>query len=245
MKNLFILIFLFYYQVSVSQNNVEIGYEMNLNIGKPVVLPAKLIYSDNVSYFHWNDTQNNTESSMDMESMEIEIKITDSLGTINVIDYKKDSIYTRSLHFKEILLLEEEKTKLVWNLTKETKQIGTYVCYKATTEFRGRNYTAWYSPELSLNLGPWKLNGLPGLIMEAYDQDKTVLFYFKSLKRIDYKFIDYQKILASGRRIDIKEFEKIQSNLADELISKIRSKLPRGATLAVDGVEENFLEKEF
>ena len=61
-----------------------------------------------------------------------------------------------------------------WKLNKETKNIGKFNCKKATCSFRGRNYTAWYTLEVPLPYGPWKLQGLPGVILEAYDEKKEI-----------------------------------------------------------------------
>jgi len=50
------------------------------------------------------------------------------------------------------------------------------LCQKAEGDFRGRHYIAWFSNKILIPDGPWKLCGLPGLILEAYDEKKTVYF---------------------------------------------------------------------
>ena len=56
-----------------------------------------------------------------------------------------------------------------WLLHPETRQIGGHLCQRATCLFRGREWTAWYATDLPVPEGPWKLRGLPGLIMLAHD----------------------------------------------------------------------------
>ncbi|MEL1244715.1 GLPGLI family protein [Flavobacterium sp. DGU11] len=56
-----------------------------------------------------------------------------------------------------------------WNITGDTKKIAGYNCIKATTVFRGREWVAWFAPDIALPFGPWKFHGLPGLILEVYD----------------------------------------------------------------------------
>ena len=63
--------------------------------------------------------------------------------------------------------LVEKKPVMNWKITKESQKILGYSCYKATTKFRGREYIAWFTPDIPYNLGPWKLGGLPGLILKV------------------------------------------------------------------------------
>ena len=70
-----------------------------------------------------------------------------------------------------------------WTLHQDTSTIAGYMCQKATTRFRGRNYIAWFTPEIPISNGPWKFGGLPGLILKVYDEDR--LFTFECAK-IEY-----------------------------------------------------------
>jgi GLPGLI family protein len=63
-----------------------------------------------------------------------------------------------------------------WQLSKERKQILSYNCQKATCTFRGRNYTAWFSPEIPIKEGPYKFGGLPGLILQMNDDKNEYVF---------------------------------------------------------------------
>jgi GLPGLI family protein len=71
--------------------------------------------------------------------------------------------------------------QIEWQLTTETKTIDSLSCQKAIGKFRGRTYTAWYAKEIPVAVGPWKLHGLPGLIVEAEDNLGEVKFIFESL----------------------------------------------------------------
>ena len=53
-----------------------------------------------------------------------------------------------------------------WKLLPEKKKLLNYTCQKAEMVFRGRTYTAWFTPEIPLNEGPGKFGGLPGLILQ-------------------------------------------------------------------------------
>ena len=60
----------------------------------------------------------------------------------------------------------------VWQIQSETKEVMGYSCQLATCDFRGRQWYAWFSPDIPVNEGPWKLFGLPGLVLEAWDSKK-------------------------------------------------------------------------
>jgi len=66
-------------------------------------------------------------------------------------------------------LVEEDIPSIKWHLEDSTKAIGSLNVNKATCYFRGRHYEAWYCPDIPVPLGPWKFNGLPGLILQISD----------------------------------------------------------------------------
>jgi GLPGLI family protein len=72
---------------------------------------------------------------------------------------------------------EDEPGALPWKILNETDTIASYSCQKATLNFRGREYTAWFATDIPVSEGPWKFKGLPGLILKA--EDTKGLFSFK------------------------------------------------------------------
>lgn len=62
---------------------------------------------------------------------------------------------------------EEEIPDFGWELTDSVKTILGYECKGARCSFRGRDWMVYYAEDIPVMEGPWKLCGLPGLIMEA------------------------------------------------------------------------------
>lgn len=72
---------------------------------------------------------------------------------------------------KYIAQYEEPTPKIEWQLTVDTITLMGYLCHKAYTTFRGRNWTAWFTTDIPVGAGPWKLQGLPGLILKAEESE--------------------------------------------------------------------------
>ena len=70
-----------------------------------------------------------------------------------------------------------------WLLSGETKYLKGYVVQKATTQFAGRQWIAWFSPEIPINDGPYKFFGLPGLILQVEDSMQYFVFQIQSIIR--------------------------------------------------------------
>ncbi|WP_343535187.1 GLPGLI family protein [Pedobacter sp.] len=81
-------------------------------------------------------------------------------------------------------LIEENAPKINWKISKDTASFSGVKCQKATAYFKGRNWIAWFAPELPFQSGPWKLNGLPGLIIEAHDEKNEVKFQFAGIDKV-------------------------------------------------------------
>src|SRR5690606_27016542 len=65
----------------------------------------------------------------------------------------------------ETYLIDEDYPSIDWQLADETKEIGGYAVQKANGRFKGRDYTAWFTTAVPFQGGPWKLQGLPGLVL--------------------------------------------------------------------------------
>ena len=128
---------------------------------------------------------------------------------------------------------------IAWTVTEETKKIGDYDCQKATGSFGGRVYEAWFTTQLPYQNGPWKLGGLPGLILEASDSDKEVVFRFKEL----IKNNDPEEIIGSflhseySIKTNIKDLEKAKQAFITDPEGVMAAQAP-GARVMVKNLDE-------
>jgi GLPGLI family protein len=80
-------------------------------------------------------------------------------------------------------LIEDVIPTINWKISGDTATFGGLHCQKATTHFKGRDYTAWFCPDIPVHAGPWKLNGLPGVIVDAHDDKNEVVFKFDGVEK--------------------------------------------------------------
>lgn len=83
-------------------------------------------------------------------------------------------------------LYEEDLPEMNWRLVEGDSIVSGYACKKAVGELRGRVWTVWYTLDLPYNDGPWKLCGLPGLILDAEENDGLFAFHFAGIERYSY-----------------------------------------------------------
>ena len=165
------------------------------------------------------------------------------------INKRTDSMYSTNAFTltKDILHTKETLPKLQWQLTNDTKTIGSFKCLKATTTFRGRDYTCWYTTQIPLPYGPWKLQGLPGMILEATSRDGFVAFKFKEIEypTSRLKVPATQHVLLAKRKnfISLEEYKTKQKEHIKATDNSLKIQGKRfGITPEPFNEKENFLE---
>ena len=94
------------------------------------------------------------------------------MGSYYMITNGKISPSSESDHLYNV----EEIPSYNWNMEDGDTIICNYHCQKASTAYNGRIWNVYYAPELPFQDGPWKLGGLPGLILKAEDVTKEFCF---------------------------------------------------------------------
>lgn len=139
--------------------------------------------------------------------------------------------------------VEENISDIDWQLHEESKQLGSFLCKKATCKFRGREWTVWYAPQIPVNHGPWKLQGLPGLILEAYDKLNEVQFLYLAME-IPFDVADFVILQKEGKEFSFEEYKEnpatyfhraAEKELSEQLKSQVKiSYNPNAAPIELD-----------
>lgn len=122
-------------------------------------------------------------------------------------------------------IYEEPMDGLGWEFLEGNDRILGYDCKKAKAQFRGREWTAWYATEIPSPDGPWKLSGLPGLILKAVDSTGDFSFESKSIESskeslpmdISYHLAEGEVIKTDGKTLYLvkkKSIEDISGSIA-------------------------------
>ncbi len=128
---------------------------------------------------------------------------------------------------RDNLKYEEDLNQFSWEILPENKLIEGYQSQKATTTFAGRNYIAWFTSEIPISEGPYKFNGLPGLILEISDVQNHYNYKLKSFEKfknpasVELKvshFIksDKKEILESIKEYKLDPFAVVERNNTPE-----------------------------
>jgi len=121
-----------------------------------------------------------------------------------------------------------EDLKFNWNILNDKQKIGEYNTQKATTEFGGRKWTAWFSTDLPFQDGPYKFFGLPGLIVKIEDDQKNYSWVLQGNKKVkDYTEYSYIENLMQAKGGKVNElprdkFEKTFNDFKKDPFASIR-----------------------
>ena len=160
----------------------------------------------------------------------------------------ENKLITREGFMNFNYLIDEIKQNINWKITKDTASFAGIFCKKATANFKGRKWTAWYAPEMPFASGPWKLNGLPGLIIEAYDENKEVQFQIAELDNLKKENLTteqaaklkiYERNTFFGSEIALPTDAKKTTRAEFDKIQELYRKDPKGFISAATGTPRN------
>ncbi|WP_165585111.1 GLPGLI family protein [Chryseobacterium sp. FH2] len=215
---------------------------MKKTIALLLMLYACLLYSQNDRFVYEIDYKKDSASTeITKENYNLDIT-QEGITYYNRLYYTNDSLYakTQVFGFEKFRLTSflskktkntfyesyeyigdvnfyklEEPVNLNWKISDSTKTINNLKLQQAETNFGGRKWIAWFAQEIPLSYGPYKFNGLPGLIIEIYDIQKDYIFKLIKSEKIPKAYESYT--LGSFKSRAIKTNYKKLNNLKLDL----------------------------
>lgn len=189
---IYILILLFV-NLSYSQTNkIMAQYELirELN-GHKFTAQSNVIIDtkSKISLFQLNQYDNllkNGQKTIDKETNDTIVVIGSTSICTEPKEYfldfinKKQTLLLYNVNCKSKVLIEEKLEMPKWEIHNEIKNISGYKTQKATTFINDRTWTVYFTKDIKENIAPWKLIGLPGVIVEA--TENTTIYKFRLLK---------------------------------------------------------------
>jgi len=223
MKKLLLTLTLFLPILLFSQN-IEVTYKTN------VVDIDKLSSQNNIYEFQRNTLVASPTKSV-YRSFNIDTIIPspgglfrqekDTLSVVLFKDLVNQWAYSKK-YVSELMIVKEEGYAVKWKITENYKTILGYKTHQATGSFRGRNYTVYFCPELPYRTGPFKFDGLPGLILEVVSDDAEVKIealsiQFNSKEKVENPFEGKPTVSWSFYYKTVTKFvDKINRSMVDE-----------------------------
>ncbi len=165
----------------------------------------------------------------------------------HLIDISKKSYLFFNTLGKHVFLVEDIYPNIQWEITEDTKTIAEYECIKATTNYRGRTWNVWFTPEIAISFGPWKFHGLPGLVLEAEDSTGLFSFTLSSISTVETDLFskDFGSLMETKNKKPmpyeklLKDRKEYHDNVSKEIAAKY------GATVTNTTTTEYDMEREY
>jgi GLPGLI family protein len=226
--------------------NFKASYVQVLNLNsKPDTTQATLLFNNTGSLYSYGKTAGGNKfksgPGQSDEEVAFNIKLSDADGYQYYKTYESKAFISRELLFTKPVIITDSVPIINWAINDTaTKKVGNLTCKKATGSFRGRTYNVWFTEDIPVVAGPWKLGGLPGLIVEATDTEKQVSYTLASVGPTT----DAIKLPTAPRKMTESEFvaafKKRAGNLAKYLKSSVQ---PGGGFETTSTLKLNTLER--
>lgn len=150
----------------------------------------------------------------------------------------------KNKNFVQIMMMPyyyvfETEDNIPWKVEADTKKINNYNLQKATAVFGGRNWTAWFTPDINIPEGPYKFRGLPGLVLYVEDDNKDFIYSFSrniNLSKIydTTGFLEKHYSL-SPIAIDFKKWVKLNLEFYNDPYARMRTEFQPDWNVRING----------
>lgn len=147
-------------------------------------------------------------------------------------NFKSGEIYSIYRILEKMFYLKDPIQLQEWTLSDTVVVVAGQRCKGAQTSFRGRKYVAFYTPDIPIASGPWKFQGLPGIILKIETIEDKEKYIFecisieKSSKNISKEMEEFlSSVPKKNPFLEWESFKKEFESYANLYIKKTKSSL--------------------
>lgn len=141
-----------------------------------------------------------------------------------------------------------DMSDLSWELCDSTAVVLNYECNLARADYHGRQWTAWFAPDIPVQDGPWQLCGLPGLVMKAETDDGAYGFVITGLQQCDEPFkvteMDPNNLFITKRKSFLKMKDYRRRNRSSQIKAMTNGKVNVPESANYKG-KDDYLETDY
>ncbi|MDO5607309.1 MAG: GLPGLI family protein, partial [Capnocytophaga sp.] len=235
MKKILMFFLILSFTVSFAQNSAvtQITYTHNFDFGMPGHKISKLLFTATESHYVDGIAIPGEPKEGNAKIIRYEHGKFKEIFSRHITD---NILTTKAKLHEKFYLATEELPKINWEIQHGKKAtIMGMECTQAKGSFRGRSYTVWFTPEIPVPFGPWKLGGLPGLILEASDDLGGATFVadkiekLQSINNFNFGFPDDPEKFTA---VSLREFITAEDSYHAEVVDAIIAKMPKGSKIS-------------
>lgn len=164
-----------------------------------------------------------TKNDIDGKKIDFKNLPDDRLGLFIKKNIKSESLLCYSFEFITHQFQYKESPNFKWNITNESKHILGKKVILAKTSYAGRDYEAYFAPEIPIQDGPYKFFGLPGLILEIYDVKLD--HHFLAIGISTTSIIDVNHILENEKFVELSKpkYLKMKKDFQQAPLNEMRA----------------------
>lgn len=264
MKKLYILFFVVVLtQLANSQENevgpsIKITYKSMYKTWKELksnqdIQILEINENKSVFYSQWarlkdyiTDSLNKTGNIDNLERRKLIHKYRTGQSYEIMKDHIQNTLTYSGLIGSDALCYQDSMPKLEWSLSNQDSTILSYRCQAATAEWKGRKWKVWFTPDIPIADGPWKLCGLPGLILKATDSEQ--LFDFECFEISNTTSTIYPFYKSTNRKYtkcSSKQFHEAEKSYRIDPIGYIKRYSDNTVTIhSMQGNHKGYTKKE-
>lgn len=180
-----------------------------------------------------------------------EITLVQKSIKLNKIEYFQNRftpLLRFQLKYKAInRLIVDSLPTLKWKIDKNlSKKINGYNCNKAYVSFRGRDYEAWFTPEIPISFGPFKFKGLPGLILSISSIDgNSYNSWVATNITTQFKTDEKPQLCKDCLKMTMKEYVEFKQEIRENANKASIARLPKGYSNVKTSFERLSIERIF